>query len=214
MSLFDNINNTVGKVTQGIGHGIGTAAKGVVNVAQEIGEKLSDANEQSEDGYKKCPHCGESIKSLNTKCPLCGYEFKTVNTSGAVTKLAQEINKVESKRNIKAEIAAERKTGRKVSQTDEKIASLVRNFVVPNNKEDIFDFMVMAFGSMDAFSGKKSTSGNPEVVYKAWTAKFEETYQKASLLFGQQDDFEKIQNLYDKWKAKVETSKPFSFFRR
>ena len=199
MSLRDSLGNMAGSVSKGIGsviQGVGTATK-------ELGDYLSGEPEQ-EQSIVKCPHCGEQLTALAAVCPTCGLELQNVGTAGAVSKLAQEIHKLESKRNMKKDMI------QGVSQTDERIASLVRNFVVPNSKEEIFEFMMMASGNLDAYRGRKT--GSPKVVVQAWEAKFEQTYLKARSIFDSQSDFQQIEDIYHAQKAK--TVKPGLFFRR
>lgn len=194
MSVFKKIGNQVGKVASGLGE----AAHDIGDAAKEVGKGFKGAIEKSEEKVKKCPGCGQEMSAFTSKCPLCGYELTKVKTSGNISKLAEDIKKLEEKRNIKAELRASKKANTKVSPTDEKIASLIRNFVVPNNIEDIFDFMMMASGNMDVYQTNISVSGNPAIVRQAWEAKFEQTYQKAKILFDGQTDFKKIQDIYDK----------------
>ena len=210
MSLFEKIGNQVGKVAQGIGD----VVQDIGDAAKDVGKGIKSSMEASKTTKKKCPNCGEELTSFTSKCPLCGYEFNKVQTSDAVTRLGTEINRLEEKRNIKAELRASRKANAKVSPTDEKIASLIRNFVVPNTIEDIFEFMVMAEGNLDVYQVNISASGNPAIVRSAWEAKFEQTYQKAKLLFGEQVDFKKIQDVYDKHYQDIEKKKPKWFGRK
>lgn len=200
MSLRDRLGSVAGSVSKGIG----SVVQGVGNATKELGDYLTGDSGDEDGSVVKCPHCGEQMSTLASVCPSCGLEIQSVGTAGAVSRLAAEIHRLESKRNIRKEERT------RVSQTDEKIASLVRNFVVPNNKDDIFEFMMMASGNIDAYRGKKT--GSPKVVIQAWEAKFEQTYLKAQSVFGNQSDFQMIQNIYDTQKAKTEKSG--FFFRR
>ena len=121
------------------------------------------------------------------------------------------------KRNTVTDAIALKISGRDVNPTDEKIASLIQNFVVPNSKEDIFEFMILAAGNMDAkfLAGKEKVSEIADIIIKAWASKFEQTFQKAKLSFGQDRDFSKIEELYNTKMQEIEEAKKrFSFFGR
>lgn len=70
-----------------------------------------------------CPKCGAVIPSLAMACPECGYEIRNNRTSRAVSEFSRRY--------------AEAK------YTYEKI-DLLESFAVPNNKEDILEFLAMA----------------------------------------------------------------------
>ena len=98
-----------------------------------------------------------------------------------------------------------------------KIASTITNYVVPNTKGDIFEFMLMAAGNMNAklLAGRKDAEGTtPEIIVRAWASKFEQTYQKARLAFGNDADFSKIKELYDKKMQEIEDARPRGLFSR
>lgn len=72
---------------------------------------------------------------------------------------------------------------------------LIRNYPIPNTKEDIFEFMILASSNI---SGDNSFS-----LSEAWKSKFEQGYQKAKLLFCDEPEFEKIQTLYEKTQKRI-----------
>ena len=84
---------------------------------------------------------------------------------------------------------------------DNRIA-LIRTFSIPNAKEDIYDFFILAISNIEA--GGEETD--------AWLAKLEQTYQKARLLFGSNSDFSYFQELYEK--AKKQKSQMKTMFLR
>ena len=156
---------------------------------------------------KKCPACGQPINSISATCPLCGYAFRfnDVKKSYAVEELVKEINKIEKRRGIISDSIRIKISGRRINPTDEKIATVIKNFVVPNTKEDIFQFMILASGNIDVgvLVGQESENAS-EIIVKAWENKFEQTYQKAKILLESDSDFCKIQQIYDSKKNEID----------
>ena len=131
----------------------------------------------------KCPNCGELLNSFVTNCPACGYELRSVKTKSPVNELAKKLEKT--------------------PYLDEKI-ELITNFYVPNTKEDIFDFFILAVSNLE------------DTVYDtddAWQAKLEQTYHKAKISFGNTPEFEYIEKTYKQTMAKV-SKRGFSNFVR
>lgn len=131
----------------------------------------------------KCPNCGELLNSFVIVCPACGYELRGVKTSSPVNELAKRIERA--------------------SSVSEKI-ELITNFYVPNTREDIFDFFILAVSNLE------------DTVYDtddAWQAKLEQTYHKAKIAFGNSPEFDYIEKLYTKTRAKV-SQRGFSTFVR
>lgn len=155
----------------------------------------------------KCPNCGEVLKSFVTVCPLCGYEFRDSKSSSAVREFAKKLEKIESIRQPLSkisEIANVFGLGI-VNKTDEEKENLIRNFSVPNNKEDIVEFMILAASNIDSFvfsnlnSDGNTSFGKKQAmirINKAWLAKLEQTYNKAKLSLGSDSDFEEIEKIY------------------
>lgn len=118
----------------------------------------------------KCPHCGETLRPFELVCPSCGYEIQEKKATSSVRDFYQELSMVQS-----------------VTQKDH----MIRNFPIPNTKADIIEFMIIASSNIVGEDEKD--------IYEAWTAKFEQVYQKALILFEKDDDFDKIQNIYNKY---------------
>lgn len=121
----------------------------------------------------KCPNCGELLKSFTTVCPTCGYEIRGVQTNSPVEALSKKI-----------EMA---------SPLDDKI-ELIINFYIPNTKEDIYDFFILAVSNLE---DKRYETDD------AWLAKLEQAYHKAKLSFGNTAEFEYLEKLYIRTRKKV-----------
>lgn len=114
----------------------------------------------------KCPNCGELLKSFTTVCPTCSYEIRGVHTNSPVEALAKKVEMT--------------------SSLDDKI-ELITNFYIPNTKEDIYDFFILAISNLE---DKWYDTDD------AWRAKLEQAYHKAKLSFGNSAEFEYLEKLY------------------
>ena len=131
-----------------------------------------------EGNIHKCPNCGEMLQSFVANCPACGYELRGNMAADSVRKLYWELNRTTTS-----------------AQKD----LIIRSFPIPNSKEDILEFMIMASSNI--------LGEDDRDIYEAWLAKFEQAYQKAVLLFRADDDFTKIQQIYDNCKVNINTEK-------
>ena len=122
----------------------------------------------------KCPQCGEVLDSFTTVCPSCGYELRGSSATNAVKEFAAKLD---------------------TAATEYQKESIIRSFPIPNTKEDIFEFMILASSNIDEHPNKN--------VFNAWIAKFEQCYQKAKLSFKQENDFVKIQAIYEKTQKEI-----------
>lgn len=84
--------------------------------------------------------------------------------------------------------------------------SLISNFPVPNTKEDILEFMLLADTNISL------KRGNNHSVSKAWMTKMDQVYQKAEISFNNTSDLERIKEIYSNTKAKIKKARVQRFF--
>lgn len=121
----------------------------------------------------KCPHCGEVLKAFETVCPMCKFEIRGAKGSNAVKELAEKLENASS---------------------EKQRIIIIKNFPIPNTKEDIFEFMLLASSNFDV--SYYATHLHEEDISDAWLTKIEQCYQKAKLAFGSHSDFERIESIY------------------
>lgn len=139
----------------------------------------------------KCPSCGEVLNAFEMVCPSCGYELRDTKGSSAVKELAAKLEKIQSKDNAVFSGVSRLFNGGDLSKSEEQRINLIRNFVIPNNKEDIIEFMIMAVANINASAFNTLNSNNmsnaqkksEKAISEAWIAKFEQASQKAKLSF-------------------------------
>lgn len=127
-----------------------------------------------EGNIHKCPNCGEVLNSFTSNCPSCGHEIRGASNSAAVQEFAVKLASAESRQ--------------------EKIA-IIRNFPIPNTKEDILEFMILASTNIGDNLEKDISA--------AWQSKTEQAYQKAQIIFQDEKEFSRIQNIYSQVYVKL-----------
>lgn len=131
----------------------------------------------------KCPQCGEALHSFVSVCPACGHEMRDTIVTKAVREFFSKLEIIGSK--------------------EQKIA-FISAFPVPNNKEDILEFMSLASSNFDAYY--YAAHLDEEDMSDAWLAKIEQCYQKAKISFGNDADFGEILIRYEEAHRKLENS--------
>lgn len=115
----------------------------------------------------KCPVCGEMIDAYDTVCRACGYEIRGRKTTSVVHELSLKLEKT---------LDAQKK--------DE----LIRTFYIPNTREDIHEFFMLALSQVKV--GGTNTD--------AWMVKLEQAYQKAEMSFADTPEFDRLKPMYEK----------------
>ena len=139
----------------------------------------------------KCPNCDTVLNGFEARCPGCGLEFRSEDTLNSVTALSDRLGSLErtSAKKSEASIYAAR-------------AGVIMSFPIPNTKEDIFEFMLIASTSVHVDILVEAEYGYEDfkaayAEQKAWMTKMDQALKKAQLLFSEDPLFEKIQTLYN-----------------
>lgn len=168
------------KFCDGCGHMVGQA---ITNMAHES-KAQALTNDKAvrrvvyEGDIRKCAGCGEIINSFVANCPSCGLELRGVESSRSVYEFAMNLSKLTNK--------------------NQKVM-LIRSFPIPNTKEDILEFMVLASTNIEGAC--EST------LSYAWKAKIEQSYQKAAMLISNDDELANISNIYKSTLERIENNK-------
>lgn len=163
-------------------------AKFCANCGKVVGASQNETTEQRKTVYEgeihKCPNCGEILSSLAIICPSCGYEIRGSKASNSVKEFAMQLANAEN---------------------DKQKITLIQSYPIPNNKEDILEFLILAATCFEPGENLTDDSVKKDVS-DAWYAKVEQSYQKAKMLFANDADFIKIQNVYDQTCNRIKTS--------
>ena len=158
---------------------IADGAKFCPNCGGAVNNRTGNKRETVYDGnIHKCPNCGETLSAFVSVCPACGYEIRGKLAADSVQTFYRDLNG---------------------AQTTEQKDRMIRNFPVPNTKEDIIEFMILASSNI--------LGEDERDIYEAWLAKFEQTYQKALILFSGDPDFSRIQQIYENCQVNIESEK-------
>lgn len=123
---------------------------------------------------KKCPACGAPVSGMTAKCPECGHEFSNVAANTTVRRLMATLNNIDATSdpaNIKNTIS------RKV-QT-------IRNFPIPNTKEDVIELLSLCQANMSA-------RGEDSSLRDAWKTKAEQLITKSEIILKDDPDAQHI----------------------
>ena len=175
------------------------------NVAEEkknetSREELTERKMVYDGKIHKCPNCGEVLNSFVTNCPACGYELRDSKNSSAVEELSRKLEEIEQNRDrtkVSTKILGAFNLSDGLTKTDEQKISLIRNFPIPNTKEDLYEFLILSKSNIeiDLYENTQIKSARL-AISDAWKAKFEQAYQKAKLLLKNDDRMVEIDKMY------------------
>lgn len=139
----------------------------------ECGTMVSGTNQNNKrqavyDGViHKCPNCGEDLPSFTTVCPSCHYELRGSQSSTSLKEFSLKLEKA--------------------FDNSAKI-NLIRHFPIPNTREDIREFMILALTNVE--------NSYHEELLEAWSVIFEQAFEKAHIIYGDSDDFIRCRELF------------------
>lgn len=182
---------------------------------KEIHKEESTERKMVYDGkIHKCPNCGEVLNSFVANCPACGYELRDSKNSSAVEELSRKLEEIEQNRDrskVSTKILGAFNLSDGLTKTDEQKISLIRNFPIPNTKEDLYEFLILSKSNIEIDLYENTQIKSTRLaVSDAWKAKFEQAYQKAKLLLKNDDKMieidrmnKEINNSINKAKKKI-----------
>lgn len=169
-------------------------------------ESISERKTVYEGEIYKCPNCGDILDAYESVCESCGWERRGSKATRSVQELSQklqeiEINRPANKKTVFRDLEAE---GEIISKTDQQKIDLIKNFPIPNNKEDMYEFLVLAISNVDANTyGLSGGSNTHKAISNAWLSKLEQAYTKARVVFGKQPDFSEISVIYQEKQQEI-----------
>lgn len=139
----------------------------------------------------KCPNCGENLASFQLKCPSCGHEIREYHVSSVVKEFSAKLEAIDAEPEPEQKgLFRKRKNPNELSAKEQKKIFLIRSFPIPNTREDLFEFLVLASSNVNTTHVDISVS--EEALSDAWNAKYEQAYKKAKLSFGDSPEFREL----------------------
>lgn len=190
------------------GQELADGAKFCANCGKAVtGESTTSQRKTVYEGnLHKCPNCGEVLNSFVTNCPTCGHEIRDTQGVSSVRQLAIKLEQLESKRPPKKGTNIFVQTfsgGTQLQSIDEQKIDLIRNFSIPNTKEDVLEFIVLAAANIDlkvyGLDSSRYQMFDParRELSDAWLAKLEQADQKAEIMFGHTQEYLSMRNVYE-----------------
>ena len=165
-------------------------AKFCANCGAAVGasETETKRKEMYDGQIHKCVYCGAELPSFATECPICGKELRGLQTDNSVKELAKKLEELENKRTETtgwASFIQKHIDKEGLDNIDKQKMDLIKNFPIPNTKEAIQEFLILASSNMKVeLVGSKSEQAAQQALAVAWRAKYEQAYKKAQILSG------------------------------
>lgn len=150
----------------------------------------------------KCPSCGSIVPSFTTKCADCGLEFRKTEATNSVKQFYKELINIENEeRNRPKNKLGFWQGGEALSNLnmetaiENRKASIISAFPVPNTKEDILEFLSIAVSEV---TQKPSWLARHQqqpgvVIWNAWNNKCKQVILKARFLL--KDDKKTLESI-------------------
>lgn len=138
---------------------------------EACGTRIEDEAKQAK--VLICPRCGDVINSFTGKCKSCGTEFYNIDASKTMKEFSNNLLNTDE-------------FGQKLE--------MIKTFPIPNSKEDIIEFMILASSNIGYTEQKNKMD---EAYEDAWVTKFMQGYQKAKMVLVGDREWNRIQKLYD-----------------
>lgn len=121
---------------------------------KEKNAKQEQIAQKKKEALRKCPNCGESIPVMAISCPKCGYELSDQKAVSSVQILADKIEKISVGLR---EVQETDENGKNIIYQD--IINTISMFPVPNNKQDIIEFLTLSCSKSKFEGGLWGTMG-------------------------------------------------------
>lgn len=149
-------------------------------------EDVAGRREKYAGTVRKCPHCGETLGAFQAYCPSCGYELNDSDVPDSVAAFSKQLQDV-------AGSTPDMPEGTNIAAQE----SLIKGFVVPSNKADLFDFMLLAKSNIeselrDLRPGERALS---HPLIEAWYTKAGQVLNKGELVL-REEDYSKLVSEY------------------
>ena len=177
-------------------------AKFCVKCGTTINKNKNAQRETVYDGkIHKCPNCGERLDSFVVVCPACGYELRSTKVSNSVKEFTSKLNEIEATRKCEQPngLFAKLIAYSQISKTDKEKITFIKSFPVPNSKEDLLEFMILATShiNLNIYSSLIFFYQADKKTNDAWNSKMQQIYEKAKESSGDSNLLNQIESLFN-----------------
>jgi hypothetical protein len=188
----------------------------ILNGKVALMKKDKSPKSNKEGDIKKCPSCGSSVASFSTTCKDCGHEFRNTTANKSIQELFLLLNEIENSRKVEVSnpltsmgksfaSVLEGKGAFIMNNDDSKKIEIIKNFPIPNTKEDILEFLSLAIpkaqkkgGFWGGFGSEVSAIAAHNALVPVWHSKCESIVIKARVAMKDDKDSLKIIENYAK----------------
>lgn len=171
----------------------------------------SCSEQRREEAYvgiiSKCPNCGDTVKPFQVECESCGYVFRATQVSKSTRVLIDKIQSIHVEYNQK--LKNNEMTPELEELLNKQIAKTIRDYVIPTNIEDIYDFMQLADSNVNNLSMACESLGtdSQKAIYEAWESKLEQAHEKALSTHSESIYMDTIEMFYQKSRSGMDRRK-------
>lgn len=122
---------------------------------------------QKKGSINKCPSCGAQLGAFVSSCEACGHEFTDIDANRSITALVARFEEIEREVDDK-----DIKGKNRLKAIIEKRARVIRDFPVPNSRDDLQQLMFF-------IQPKIVNSVQPDANIEDWRVKFMEVLNRA-----------------------------------
>lgn len=145
-------------------------------------EKKENYRSKYEGKVHRCPNCGEVINAFEGICSSCGHEIRSDGDS--VHELKLRLEELDLEKTASAQ-KGRRNYAVRVALDEQKI-TLINNFKIPTNKEDLYEIIMLANNNISvgysSYLTEQERDSNARVI-KAWENKLVQAKLLAETLF-------------------------------
>lgn len=170
--------------------------------------KQQDISFQNSDKYgvvKKCPSCGAIVIPFSAKCSDCDYYFSDIEANISIEKLFKLLTDIDSQPRKEFGVFETVKKVEQIKRILEQKTELIKNYPIPNTKDDILEFLTFAVpyarkvktGFSSIFTMREDSNAyRDQQLGKAWKYKCEQIIMKAKFSLNEDKSGLEIINMY------------------
>ena len=217
-SFLTMVSTACDSITNTLNQASANKASSNLNKGESTGTESSNSNSDGQQTGSiesiKCPNCRGMVSSFTAFCPYCGAELQNLAAASACQELCDRLEKIEAtrpKETIMSSVITivNRKADNiQLDPTDKRKIELIGNFVVPNTKSDIMEFLFLAESRIDACKNAMISSNErdkmaQQALLNVWISKYDQVMKKGKIVLAHDPDFQVLAENYQREQNKA-----------